>query len=78
MLWVNSKDLLPNLLKENDWSDYASVPVLGVVYGQIRVVKLEQWDEDAPAQWYSDCSEHWNLGNSVTHWQPLPSLPDEE
>jgi hypothetical protein len=75
-MWINCKDSLPPMFIVDTCAYAESVPVLGVVYGRLRVVKLEQWDEDCPAQWYSDCSEHWNLDDAVTHWQPLPDLPE--
>lgn len=72
-MWINSKEQQPTLIKEG--CSAASVPVLGVVYGSIRVVAYEQWDDDSPPQWYSCCSEHWNLDDEVSHWMPLPELP---
>lgn len=77
-MWTSSKDALPPLGKGDEYSgcDRTSVRVLGVVYGQHRVVVLEQWDEDSPPAWYSACSEHWNLDDDVTHWQYMEDLPE--
>ena len=55
-----------------------SEPVLAVCRdGQRLVAKLEQIDEDSEPRWYTDCSEHWNLGDRVVGWLPLPPPPDE-
>jgi hypothetical protein len=55
---------------------YRSVPVLGYSKsGKIQVVTYEHTEPDNPKQWYSNCSNPWVLGQSVTHWMPLPEPP---
>ncbi|MGF6604016.1 hypothetical protein P3T23_008771 [Paraburkholderia sp. GAS448] len=61
----------------NDPSSWpASKPVLGYcVDGEIRIVTCERFDEDHPLQWYSKCSERWNMTDKVLSWMSLPAAP---
>jgi hypothetical protein len=43
--------------------------------GSMRIARIEQYDADDPANWYSDCSEHLNLTYYVLFWMPLPDPP---
>lgn len=68
----------PPPMRDGGCNIYSSIPVLGVDrYGYISVVVLEQYD-DGDVIWYTNDSEHWNLGNTITHWMPLPELPKEK
>ena len=37
---------------------------------------LQQYDDDDSPVWYSDCSEHWRLGDEVVCWA-FVCAPDE-
>ena len=66
----------PPPLGEGECGWPESLPVLGYCTdGTIRVVVLEWIDEDGEPAWYTNCSEHWNMGKGVTHWMPLPEPP---
>lgn len=72
--WINVEDQLPELFQE-PCDVPKSKPVLGVCYGDtIMVVVLEQWDEDSPPKWYSNCSEHWDMDGKVSRWMDLPPI----
>jgi hypothetical protein len=50
-----------------------SAEVLGFFTdGRIHVVTCEQHDSDRDPQWYTACSERWNVTGSITHWTPRP------
>lgn len=74
--WTLSTEQLPEL-KEDPDRCWPTARVLGCCEsGCIRVVLLEQIDEDEPPRWFSGCSEHWSLDDSeVMYWMPLPELP---
>ena len=66
---------------EREW--YTSEPVL--VWTQRKgggskflVATLEQYDYDPTPIWYSNCSEHWNLHDTVKFWMPLPNPPKDQ
>ena len=67
----------PPTMRDGGCDINSSAPVLGVDrHDRICVVVLEQHD-DGDTVWYTNDSEHWNLGNTITHWMPLPELPKE-
>jgi len=56
----------------------SSKPVLAVVYRkEIKVVTMQRWEPDDEWEWFTNCSERWNITGQVTHWMELPPLPDE-
>lgn len=74
MKWISVEDSLPN----------NETPVLIVQNGVIRIGEL-RWEHptyddyfDAYRYWDDpeDDGQDWEW-NSITYWQPLPSLPDE-
>ena len=72
--WRPASEPPPVFLAGAEW--YRSNPVLGYsLTGQIQVVTYEQYDRDEPFYWYTNCSEHWNLGAGISHWMPLPPPP---
>ena len=72
--WRPASD--PPPMSEHCFEYYTSEPVLGYSpSGKIQVVTYKQLDLESPPEWFSNCSEEWNLGDTVTHWMPLPLLP---
>lgn len=55
----------------------SSEPVLAYCEdGKMRMAMLQQYDDDDSPVWYSDCSEHWRLGDKVVCWA-FVCAPDE-
>lgn len=73
--WRPASD--PPPMSEHCFEYYTSEPVLGYSpSGKIQVVTYKQLDSESPPEWFSNCSEEWNLGDTVTHWMPLPPKPE--
>ena len=69
---------LPPVYQENPCDKWTSKPVLAfTTYGNILIATLEQWEDIDVPEWFSNCSDHWSLGDTVTHWAELPEGPRE-
>lgn len=64
----------PPPLYRDEHVDWMSEPVLVYTASGMLVATLEQRDGD-PAEWYSDCFEHWNITGYVLFWTYLPDPP---
>ena len=56
-----------------DWQQ--SEPVLGVTDRGERMVVVYQVTENGTCDWYTTCSERWNVTHQIKHWQHLPPPP---
>jgi len=76
MTWI-SVDSPPPLLDVEGWEGKReSEPVLGVLLNGRRLVVTFEGYEDETPRWYTNCSEHWQIGNDLVAWQSLPPPPD--
>lgn len=67
---------LPSTHQSMFYEKWSSKPVLAyTMYGNILVATLEHWGDNDKPEWFSNCSEHWSLDNTVTHWTELPEPP---
>ena len=74
-IWISTKDKLPVMVKEYEWEEQKSNPVLVFdVFNIIRVAYCSIEDENE-LEWHTCCSECWNITGQVTHWMPLPQAP---
>jgi len=77
MTWIPVSE--PPPLREDNFYLLKSEPVLVYTsYDTMLVATLEMWDEDDFPAWYSGCSEHWNLHDTVKFWMPLPNPPKDQ
>lgn len=77
MTWIPVSE--PPPLLEDDFYLLKSEPVLVYTsYDTMLVATLEMLDEDDFPAWYSGCSEHWNLHDTVKFWMPLPNTPKDQ
>ena len=75
-MWHNVKDQLPELQK-NEFDDFQSDVVLVCgKYLKIMTAYCRQYEDEDVYHWYTDCSEGWEITDSVEHWMPLPPLPE--
>ena len=77
MTWIPVSD--PPPLHEDAFYFKESDPVLVYTpYDTMIVATLEQAQDDSMPKWYSSCSEHWCLYDSVLFWMPLPKPPKDQ
>jgi hypothetical protein len=84
MGWRKTSEELPPLKPHEDMPDdyLQSGAVLGYVnagkYGSTnqKVYEYLLDTDTGEGCWYSLCSEHWNCGDTVTHWKPLGPDPE--
>mgnify|MGYP001160653848 FL=1 len=81
MTWIPASQ--PPLIYQDEFGWFSSRPVLVWTqskggFSKILVAMLEKWDEDDFPAWYSGCSEHWNLHDTVKFWMPLPNPPKDQ
>lgn len=84
--WIEASALLPPMEREErDEEDTTttkvSVPVLGhCIGGEIRIVRRidEESDEPGDYEWHGWTREPDDgCAEAVTHWMPLPQVPEE-
>jgi hypothetical protein len=77
--WHNVKtDGPPKMSQENPYDKWTSKPVLALTrWGTMLVATLELWEETDSPEWFSNCSEHWSMGDAITHWIELPEPPKQ-
>lgn len=75
IVWFDKK-VVP-MLRQSDWEfEYKSSPVLGLLGGgKMAVVYAVQCEESGDVEWRTDCSEGWNVTNSLVCWSNLPENP---
>lgn len=67
---------IPATHQEAPYEKWRSKPVLVVTrWGSMMVATVEHWEDADTPQWFSNCSEHWDMDGAITHWCELPSLP---
>jgi hypothetical protein len=56
---------------------YHSVPVLVVAGKRIYHAYCKKDEPEDPVRWYIEGRDGYGIDGLVTHWQPLPELPNE-
>lgn len=73
--WINANDALPVIAHE-DYGMNESNPVLVLLHsGAMFTAYIRQYVDDPP-QWVL-CGRDGYTTDEVTHWQELPSLPQQ-
>lgn len=75
-VWNSVKDCLPELIEDQNYKNRSLAVLVSNKHNRQFVAYLWQYtDEPENLQWTADCSEGWDVTDSITHWMPLPQPP---
>lgn len=81
MSWLSVSRALPILPDREFGFPRSEAVMVYEKWGKQRVARYERHDDDDPSsagRWVSDCSERWDITESVTHWRPCFDAPTGE
>lgn len=71
-----SKDVVPEMGKEDYDFRFTSEPVLGFLSDKTKaVVVAYRYEDEDEVYWKTNDSEQWNVTSSLKYWCELPSDP---